>query len=261
METKPSSDYVQSLARGLAVIGAFDAENPELTLSDVAARTELTRATARRFLLTLAELGYVRADGRVFSLTPKVLELGYSYLSALGLPELLQPFLAELSHELGESTSAAILDGADIVYVARVQAKRIMRVGITIGTRFPAARTSMGRVLLAGLPEAELDGLLAALTDADAPDAERVGAGALRAAIAEVRAQGWCLVDQELEAGLRSIAAPVRAADGRVLAAINVSTSVTTVSLEQLTGRYKDALLEVAGRASAAAGHAAFRSH
>lgn len=261
METKPSSDYVQSLARGLAVIGAFDAEHPELTLSDVAARTELTRATARRFLLTLADLGYVRTSGRAFSLTPKVLELGFSYLSALGLPELLQPFLAELGRELGESTSAAVLDGPDIVYVARVQATRIMRVGITIGTRFPAAATSMGRVLLADLPGAELDALLAAAPLAALAPGTATDAAALRSRIDEVRANGWCLVDQELEAGLRSIAAPVRAADGRVLAAINVSTSTSTVPLDQLTGPFREALLDTAERASAAVRHGAFRGH
>ncbi|SDR94555.1 IclR family transcriptional regulator domain-containing protein [Microterricola viridarii] len=261
METKPSSDYVQSLARGLAVIGAFDAEHRELTLSDVAARTGLTRATARRFLLTLVDLGYVRADGRGFSLTPKVLELGYSYLSALGLPELLQPFLAELSRELGESTSAAILDGSDIVYVARVQAKRIMSVGITIGTRFPAPTTSMGRVLLAGLGQPALDAVLAAAPPTGITAGTLTDVAAVRRRIDEVRTAGWCLVDQELEVGLRSIAAPIRAADGRVLAAINVSTSVATVSLEQLAGPYKDALLDVAARASAAAGHGAFHAH
>ena len=154
-----SDQYVQSLARGLAVIRAFDTEHPKMTLTEVAARTELTRATARRFLHTLVELGYVRTDGKIFALTAKVLQLGYAYLSGLSLPQLAQPHLEELSLELGESTSAAVLEGTDIAYIARVSTRRIMTVGITVGTRFPAYATSMGRVLLAALPPAKLEEL------------------------------------------------------------------------------------------------------
>jgi IclR family pca regulon transcriptional regulator len=162
--TEPSSDYVQSLGRGLAVIRSFDAEHPRRTLSDVAKATDLTRATARRFLLTLVELGYVRTDGSVFWLTPWVLELGYSYLSSLTLPEVAGPHLESLAKQVHESTSVSILDGEDVVYVARVPVSRIMTVSITIGTQFPAFATSMGRVLLAGLPEAALDSYLAKIT-------------------------------------------------------------------------------------------------
>lgn len=158
------ADFVQSFARGLAVIRAFDADHAELTLSDVARRAEIPPAAARRFLRTLEVLGYVRSDGRAFALTPRVLELGFSYLSALSLPEVMQPHLERLSREVGESVSAAVLSGTDIVYVARVPTRRIMTVGITIGTRFPAYATSMGRVLLAQLSEAEL---LDALRTAD----------------------------------------------------------------------------------------------
>ena len=146
----PSPDYVQSLARGLSVIKAFDGEHPRRTLSEVARHTDLTRATARRFLLTLVELEYVRTDGSVFWLTPRVLELGYSYLSSLSLPEIAGPHLEALSAKVRESTSVSILDGDDVVYVARVPVSRIMTVSITIGTRFPAYATSMGRVLLRG---------------------------------------------------------------------------------------------------------------
>ena len=149
-----SDQYVQSLARGLAVIRAFDTDHPVMTLTEVAARTGLTRATARRFLHTLVELDYVRTDGKTFALTAKVLQLGYAYLSGLSLPQLAQPHLEELSLKLGESTSAAVLDGTDIAYIARVTTRRIMNVGITVGTRFPAYATSMGRVLLAALPPA-----------------------------------------------------------------------------------------------------------
>lgn len=211
-----SDDFVQSFARGLAVIRAFDAVHPELSLAEVARRAEVPRAAARRFLRTLEVLGYVHSDGKTFRLTPRVLELGFAYLSALTLPEIAQPHLERLSHELDESVSAAVLDGSEIVYVARVATRRIMSVGITIGTRFPAAQTSMGRVLLA------------ASDPGHAP---------------EVRDAGWALVDQELEPGLRAIAAPVRDRSGEVVAAVNVSTSAARTSLEQLREVYLPALL------------------
>ncbi|MEQ1737237.1 MAG: helix-turn-helix domain-containing protein, partial [Rhodoglobus sp.] len=155
MEMAPSGQYVQSFARGLAVIRAFDGDNPRMTLSELAARAELTRATTRRFLLTLVQLGYVTTDGKWFELTPHVLELGFSYLSGLSIPEVAQPHLERLSRQLEESTSASVLDGDSIVYIARVPTRRIMNVSITIGTRFPAHITSMGRVLLAAQPETE----------------------------------------------------------------------------------------------------------
>ena len=160
---KPSEQYVQSLTRGLTVICAFDAENAEMTLSEVARRTGLTRATSRRILLTLVELGYVKTDERLFTLTARVLELGFSYLSSLTLPEIAQPHLEQLAGTILESTSASVLDGTDIVYVARVPTRRIMSVRISIGTRFPAYATSMGRVLLSGLSQAELDEYMATL--------------------------------------------------------------------------------------------------
>src|SRR3954453_58835 len=156
--------FVQSLERGLAVIRAFGTEDPELTLSDVARRTGLTRAAARRFLLTLADLGYVRSDGKRFALTPRVLELGYAYLSSLSLPEIAEPHLERLAAAVRESSSVSILDGDEIVYVGRVPTSRIMRVSITVGTRFPAYATSIGRVLLAGLSEDDLDAYLARAT-------------------------------------------------------------------------------------------------
>jgi len=148
------------MARGLAVIKAFDEDHQQLTLSEVASITGLARAAARRFLLTLAELGYVRTDGRMFALTPRVLELGYAYLSSLSLPQIAEPHLERMVAEVQESASVTVLDDTDIVYVARVPTSRIMRVTISIGTRFPAYATSMGRVLLAGLTPAELDAYL-----------------------------------------------------------------------------------------------------
>ena len=199
----PSPDYVQSLARGLAVIRCFDNRNQRRTLSDVARATDLTRATARRFLLTLVELGYVATDGSAFWLTPRVLELGYSYLSSLSLPEVAQPHLERLSHKVHESSSVSILDGADIVYVARVPVSRIMTVGITIGTRLPAYATSMGRVLLAGLPDDELDAYLEKLDIERLTERTITARDDLKAAILAVRADGICVLDQELEAVAR----------------------------------------------------------
>ncbi|WP_261166879.1 IclR family transcriptional regulator C-terminal domain-containing protein [Microbacterium sp. Marseille-Q6965] len=236
-------EFVQSFARGLAVIRAFDAEHPTLTLSEVAARADVTRAAARRFLHTLETLGYVRVSGRDFALTPRVLELGFRYLSALSLPEVAQPHLERLSREVDESVSAAVLDGADIVYVARVPTRRIMSVGITIGTRFPAHATSMGRVLLAALAPHER---AAVLVDPLASPAtgEPVDPGALAAALDEAAADGYAIVDGELEAGVRSVAAPVRGRGGRVVAAVNVSTSTTRVPTERLRAQILPALLD-----------------
>jgi len=216
--------FVQSLERGLEVIRALSLPGPGRTLSDVARDTGLTRASARRFLLTLEQLGYVRADDRRFALTPRVLELGYAFLSSLTLPQIAQPHLRELVERVHESSSVSVLDGADIVYVAREPTQRIMTVAISVGTRFPVHATSMGRVLLAGLGDAELAALLdtaplRALTAATVTDKDR-----LRAEVLRVRRQGWALVDQELEDGLRSIAVPIHSSAGAVVAAMNLST-------------------------------------
>ncbi|WP_378143997.1 IclR family transcriptional regulator C-terminal domain-containing protein [Cnuibacter sp. UC19_7] len=233
--TEPASeDFVQSLARGLAVISAFDEAHSEMTLSEVARRAEVSAAAARRFLRTLETLGYVRSDGRTFRLTPKVLELGYGYLSALSLPEIMQPHLRELSTELAESVSAGVLDGDDVVYVARIPTRRIMSVSITIGTRFPAVATSMGRVLLADLPESDLEERLRAAPRERFTSATLTDVDDLVAEIARVRERGWSIVDGELEEGLRSMAVPVRGRDGAVVAALNVSTSVGRHTLETI---------------------------
>ena len=222
----PASDqFVQSLARGLGVITAFDAEHDELTLSEVAARTNLSRAATRRFLLTLVELGFMRTDGSKFALTPQVLRLGSAYLSALGLPDVAQPHLESLSAEVGESTSLAVLDGDNITYVARVATRRIMSVSITVGTRFPAFATSMGRVLLAGLDGEALATYLARADLSPLTPHARIDQAGLLSLIHGVRERGWALVDRELERGLRSIAVPVHR-HGVVVAAVNVSTSV-----------------------------------
>jgi IclR family pca regulon transcriptional regulator len=218
------SDFVQSLDRGLAVIRAFGPDRERLSLSDVAREAGLTRAAARRFLLTLVKLGYVRSDGREFSLRPKVLELGYAYLSGLALPEVAQPHLEALSEKMHESSSVSVLDGHNIVYVARVATKRIMTVAISVGTRFPAYAASMGRVLLAGLSPEELDKYLADATFEALTERTVTNPDQLREIVREVGRQGYAIVDQELEDGLRAIAVPIRDASGAVTAAINVST-------------------------------------
>lgn len=223
--TATGGQFVQSLARGLDVIRAFDAEHHSMTLTDVAKRTGLSRATARRFLLTLADLGYVRTDGKHFELTAQVLQLGYAFLAGHTLTELIEPVLEELSSRLNESASASVLDGSDVVYIARVHTRRIMRVGIAVGSRFPAYATSMGRVLLAHLDPEELDAALAARPLEALTPNTITDPAALRRELDAVRERGWCLVDQELEVGLRSIAVPVLSPDGTVAAALNVSMS------------------------------------
>jgi IclR family transcriptional regulator, pca regulon regulatory protein len=215
--------FVQSLERGLSVIRAFDADSPAMTLSDVARRTGMTRAATRRSLLTLVDLGYVRSDGRLFALTPRVLELGYAYLSGAGLPAVAQPHLEALAADVGHTASLAALDGDDVVYLARVAVRRIVSIAITVGTRFPAYATSMGRVLLAARPDDELDEYLDRL-DLRPLSSRMIGdAPALRTTLQQVRTAGFCLTDQELETGLRSIAVPVRGAGGEVVAAMNLS--------------------------------------
>lgn len=228
------SAFVQSLERGLAVIRAFDSEHSQLTLSEVAKITGLTRAAARRFLHTLVELGYMRTDGRLFALRPRILELGYAYLSSLSLPEVAQPHMERLVATVHESSSVSVLDGDEVVYVARVPTKRIMTVSIAVGTRFPAYATSMGRVLLAAQNDEWLDRYLATtelrpLTRHTITDADQ-----LREVLAETRKHGWNLVDQELEEGLRSIAAAIHDADGAVVAAVNVSAHASRGSSETI---------------------------
>ncbi len=249
-ETNPKY-FVQSLDRGLSVIRAFDADSAELTLSDVAKITGITRAAARRLLLTLADLGYVRSNGRHFHLTPRVLELGYSYLSSISLTEVAEPHLESLVAKIRESSSIAVLDADDIVYVARVPTSRIMTVGINVGTRFPAYATSMGRVLLAGLPDDELDAYLKGLRPSRLSPRTLTTKDALRKEISKARSQGWAIVDQELEEGLRSAAAPIRDRDGAVVAAINVSAAAGRTSLQEIERKLLPPLLATAKQVEA----------
>lgn len=240
------ADFVQSLERGLAVIRAFGPERSRLTLTEVAQATGLTRAAARRFLLTLTELGYVRSDGREFSLRPRILELGYAYLSGLSLPEVAQPHMEELVARVRESSSISVLDGNDVVYVVRVPTTRIMTVAISIGTRFPAYCTSMGRVLLAGKSDQELDRYLHEVELAPRTRRTVTDPVELRRVLDEVRQQGYALVEQELEDGLISIAVPIRDGGRGVVAAMNVSANALRVDRARLVAEVLPRLRETA---------------
>jgi IclR family pca regulon transcriptional regulator len=230
------------------VIRAFDADHPKLTLSEVAASTGLSRAAARRFLRTLVQLGYMRIDGSRFALRPKILELGYAYLSSLTLPEVAMPHLEQLVEQVHESSSVSELDGDDVIYIARVPTKRIMTVTISVGTRFPAYATSMGRVLLAAQPDERLDSYLDSVSLRGLTGHTITSATALRRELHKIRTQGWALVDQELEEGLRSIAAPIRDADSQVIAAINISTHAGRRTLSTIVEEFLQPLLATARR-------------
>ena len=218
-----SPDYVQSLARSLQVLRAFGHDLPTPSLSELATRTDLSRAVVRRILLTLQHLGYVGLRGRSFFLTPRVLELGFSYLSSLDLTELAQQTMEQLAQKVGESCSMAVLDGSDIVYVLRVPVRRVMSIGLGVGARLPAFAASMGRVMLADLTDPQLDAWIQGNRfQAYTPKTLR-NARALKSELQNVRKQGYAIVSQELELGLCSIAVPIRDANGVVIAGLNVS--------------------------------------
>lgn len=241
-------DFVQSLARGLAVIRAFGADHPSLTLSEVARQTGLTRAATRRFLLTLVKLGYVRNDNREFTLRPRTLDLGYAYLSSLSFVDVAQPHMEEFVANVRESSSISVLDGDDIVYVVRVPAKRILTVSISVGTRFPAYCTSMGRVLIASRGTEQLELYLQRVElDARTPQTV-VDRDLLRDALRDVAMSGFAIVDQELEPGLRSLAVPIHDRTREVVAAMNVSVDALRVSREELESHFLPLLRSTAER-------------
>lgn len=229
-------DFVRSVERAFQVVRAFGRDSPSLTLSEVSQRTGLTRASARRFLLTLESLGYVGLEGRRYSLRPKVLDLGFAYLSSVPTFEIVESHMEAMVQQIQESSSASVLDGTDIIYTVRVPTKRIMSIQIEVGTRLPAYATSMGRVLLASLAKDQLDqyfevAKLERLTPATVADEAQ-----LRAVLGEVRRQGWCMLDQELEVGVRSVAVPLHDASGGAFAAMNISTNATRVPADRLLG-------------------------
>lgn len=219
----PGDSYVQSFARGLQVIRSFSATAPRQTLSEVAAATGLTRAGARRILLTLQALGYVETDGKRFGLTARILELGFAYLSSMPIWNRAEPVMEALVEQVKESCSAAVLDGTDIVYVLRVQTHKIMRINLAVGTRLPAYCTSLGRMLLADLEDVVVRERLDASERTAFTRHTVTDVDTLVAKVAQARRQGWCLMNQELEEGLISIAAPVTDRSGRTVAALNIS--------------------------------------
>ena len=237
--------FVRSLERGLLVIRALSAPEPQ-PLSEVARTAGVSRAAARRFLLTLTSLGYVRESGGRFALTPRVLELGYAYLSSLTLPEVAQPHLERLVQEVQESSSVSVLDDDDVVYVARVPTRRIMSVTISVGTRFPAYATSMGRVLLAALRDEDLEARLARAEFRKLTARTLHSAADLRVEIERVRRQGYAIVDEELEEGLRSIAVPIQDGSGGVAAAINISTQTSRTTIADMKRRLLPPLRDAA---------------
>jgi IclR family pca regulon transcriptional regulator len=237
---------LRSLARGLSVLQAFSRERPAMTLSEVARVTGLTRATARRILLTLQGLSLVRADGARFSLTPRVLTLGWECVSSLGLAAVAQPLLADFVERTGESCAATTFDPPDIVCVAAASPRRVMAVVPRVGDRLPAHATCAGRVLLAGLGQHELERYLAATALEPCTPRTLTKAARLRAALDEVRRQGWAYVDQEFEIGVRSVAAPVTGSDGRTIAAVNTFATVSAVPADDFRRRMLEELLETA---------------
>ncbi|GAA4245360.1 IclR family transcriptional regulator domain-containing protein [Dactylosporangium darangshiense] len=251
MAREAGPDFIEALARGLDVLRCFRAGRPVMTLSEIAAETGLARPTVRRILLTLEELGYVRTEDRGFALTPRVLELGMAYVNALSLWDVARPHMRRLVEQTGESTSMAQLDGGDIVYVARVAVPKLVTLAVTIGTRFPAPATSMGKVLLAALSPADLTRVLAEPGRSGITPRWRPSRDELDAALREVRAKGWALADQDLAHGIRSVATGVRDGDGRVVAAINVTVHAAETSVEHLLEHHLPLLL----RAAADIGH------
>ncbi|HWW69738.1 MAG TPA: IclR family transcriptional regulator C-terminal domain-containing protein [Duganella sp.] len=239
--TDPS--FMTSLARGLAVVQAFSDSRKPQTIANISQKTGIPRAAVRRCLHTLRELGYVDAELNNFSLRPKVLTLGYSYLSSTPLTVSAQPYLNDISRTLNESSSMAVLEDGEVLYVARAATSRVMSVALNTGSRLPAYCTSLGRVMLAHLPPDELERYLAktklrAMTENTVTNPKR-----LREILADVRRDGYAINDEELELGLRSIAVPVRGASGQVLAALNVGAQAARVSVKQLEKEFLPVLV------------------
>jgi len=247
-EKLSSRDFVSSLSRGLEILSSFSRTSRKMTLSQVAAETDMSRATARRFLLTLVKEGYVVTDGKLFDLTPKVLDLGFAVLSKIGIWDRARPFMERLSEQTGESCTAAILDGLDVVYVAGVQAHNIISVGISVGSRQSAFYTANGRVLLAAQPEENWDGIIANARLVPRTRHSITNRADLRDTLADVRKSGWSLVDQELEEGLLSIAIPLHYRSGILAGAINIAVPSVRATPEMMIETYLPKLRETASQ-------------
>ncbi len=244
-------DFVEALARGLDVLGCFDAAQPAMSLAEVAAATGLARPTARRLLLTLQQLGYVRSGAGTYTLTPQVLRLGMAYVSSLGLWDIARPHLADLVAHTHEPSSMAQLDGSDIVHVAWVAVPKIITLRVDIGTRFPALQTSQGKVLLAALAPDELSAVLAQPSRSGLPPFVPRHPDDVAAELMTVRARGWALADEELAPGIRSVAVPVRDGAGTVRAAMNVTVHSAETSVDTLVEVHLPRLVRAAADVSA----------
>lgn len=238
-------DFMGGLAKGLVAIETFIADRPRQTISEVSKASGLDRATTRRCLLTLAHLGYADYDGKFFTLTPRILRLGTACLATMPLPQVVQPLLDQLSDELGESSSVSILDGADIVYIARAAQRKVMSISLMPGSRLPAFCTSMGRIMLAVLPDDVVHQMLTSAPRRARTLHTRTDPAAIMTELRKIRLDGYALIDQEVELGLRSIAIPVVNARGTTVAAMNVGVSATQTSVEELAGLYLPALQRV----------------
>ncbi|SFK05541.1 transcriptional regulator, IclR family [Celeribacter neptunius] len=243
--TNKSSDTISSLAKGLRVLECFGAKTPKLSITDVSKMTGLDRATARRCLLTLHAEGYADYDGKFFTLTPRTLRLGMGAISSLPLPQIVQPWLDQLTEQIGQSCSVSILDGTEIVYLARAAQKRVMSIGLMPGSRLPAHCTSMGRVLLAALPEDEARAIVEASDLSPRTRFSVTEPDEVMKRLEEVRSQGYAIIDQEVEIGLRSIAVPLVDGRGAVVAALNTGMAATQDKVEALVPIYLPRLLNV----------------
>lgn len=238
-------DIMGGLAKGLLAIETFTADRPRQSIAEVSAASGLDRATARRCLLTLSRLGYADYDGKYFTLTPRILRLGTACLATMPLPQMVQPLLDTLSDTLGESSSVSILDGAEIVYVARAAQRKVMSIALMPGSRLPAFCTSMGRVMLAALPQGDAQAVLGQSPLTPRTRLTRTDPDWLMAELQRIREQGYALIDQEVELGLRSIAVPLTNARGKVVAALNVGVPATQARIEDLVEFYLPAMRAV----------------
>ncbi|WP_372617956.1 IclR family transcriptional regulator C-terminal domain-containing protein [Falsiroseomonas sp.] len=251
--TGADRELVHSVLRLFEVLKAFRRERPRMTLSEVAEYAGLTRASARRFLLTLTHAGYAETDGKRFALTPRLLELGHAVMAGSSVWDIARPVLAGLSERLGESCYGAVLDGADVLYVLHIpSARHLINVDLRVGSRTPAYCTSVGRVLLAGLTPAAAERVLASARPEPRTPKTVTAKGRLLEAVEQARRQGWCIVDEELELGLRSLSVPLRGRGGVTVGAINICGPTSRVSLEELRTSFLGELLEAAARIQAA---------